>query len=83
MTTITFALARAIGRELKAGRNRRHHSGPRRQRRPPGGRRRKGRRVVRPDIREADCTLDLDDLKRNLATFTLTEVRCSKDLHRF
>src|SRR5215813_1432402 len=71
MTTITFGLARAIGRELKAGDeivvttlDHDANVGPWRALEERGV-------VVRQaDIREADCTLDLEDLKRKFSAKT-------------
>ena len=67
MTTITFALARAIGRELKPGDeivvttlDHDANVAPWRALEDEGA-------VIRQvDICEADCTLDLDDLKRKI-----------------
>src|SRR5229473_7682005 len=71
MTTITFALARAIGRDLKPGDEivvtTLDHDGnvaPWRALEDIGI-------VIRQvDIHEADCTLDLDDLKRKISSKT-------------
>src|ERR1700758_3906362 len=71
MTTITFALARAIGRELKSGDeivvttlDHDANVAPWRALEEKGV-------VIRPvDIREEDCTLDLDDLKRKITART-------------
>jgi cysteine desulfurase family protein (TIGR01976 family) len=71
MTTITFALARAIGRELKSGDeivvttlDHDANVAPWRALEEKGV-------VIRPvDIREEDCTLDLDDLKRKISAKT-------------
>ena len=71
MTTITFALSRAIGRELKPGDeilltaldHDANYS-------PWKALEEKGLVIRTVDIREADCTLDLDDLKRKLSTKT-------------
>jgi cysteine desulfurase family protein (TIGR01976 family) len=67
MTTITLGLARAIGRELKAGDeivvttlDHDANVGPWRALEE------KGVVIRQVDIREADCTLDLDDLKRKI-----------------
>ena len=67
MTTITFALARAIGRELKAGdeivvTTLDHDANVA----PWRALEEKGAVVRQVDVREADCTLDLADLKRKL-----------------
>jgi len=67
MTTITFALARAIGRELKAGdeivvTTLDHDANVA----PWRALEEKGVVIRQVDIREADCTLDLDDLKRKI-----------------
>ncbi len=71
MTTITFALARAIGRELKAGdeivvTTLDHDANVA----PWRALEEKGVVIRRVDIREADCTLDLDDLKRKISSKT-------------
>lgn len=71
MTTITFAFARALGRELKAGDeivvttlDHDANVAPWRELEERGV-------VVRQaDIRESDCTLDLDDLKRKITPQT-------------
>src|SRR2546421_5468712 len=71
MTTITFALARAIGRELRAGDeivvttlDHDANVAPWRALEEKGV-------VIRPaDIHEEDCMLDLDDLKRKLTKKT-------------
>src|SRR6266851_5277995 len=71
MTTITFALARAIGRELKPGDeivvttlDHDANVAPWRALEDEGA-------VIRQvDICEADCTLDLDDLKRKITRKT-------------
>src|SRR6266436_2211189 len=71
MTTLTFALARAIGRELTAGDeivvttlDHDANVAPWRALEETGI-------VIRQvDIREADCTLDLDDLKRKITPKT-------------
>jgi cysteine desulfurase family protein (TIGR01976 family) len=71
MTTITFALSRAIGRELKAGdevmvTTLDHDANVA----PWRALEEKGVVVRQVDIREADCTLDLDDLKSKLSKKT-------------
>ena len=71
MTTITFALARAIGRELKAGdeivvTTLDHDANVA----PWRALEEKGVVIRQVDIREEDCTLDLDDLKRKISTKT-------------
>jgi cysteine desulfurase family protein (TIGR01976 family) len=71
MTTITFALARAIGRELKAGdeivvTTLDHDANVA----PWRALEEKGVVVRQVDIREADCTLDLDDLRRKISSKT-------------
>ena len=71
MTTITFALARAIGRELQAGdeiivTTLDHDANVA----PWRALEEKGVVIRQVDIREADCTLDLDDLKRKLTSKT-------------
>src|SRR5467141_2371184 len=71
MTTITFALARAIGRELKVGdeivvTTLDHDANVA----PWRALEEKGVVVRQVDIREADCTLDLDDLKRKISAKT-------------
>jgi cysteine desulfurase family protein (TIGR01976 family) len=71
MTTITFALARAIGRELDAGdeivvTTLDHDANVA----PWCALEEKGVHVRQVDIREADCTLDMDDLKRKLTKKT-------------
>ena len=68
MTTITFALARAIGRELDAGdeivvTTLDHDANVA----PWRALEEKGVHVRQVDIRDADCTLDMDDLKRKLS----------------
>ena len=71
MTTITFALARAIGRELSAGdeivvTTLDHDANV-----APWRALEEKRVVIRQvDIREADCTLDLDDLRRRITSRT-------------
>src|SRR6266849_7520946 len=67
MTTITFALARAIGRELKSGdeivvTTLDHDANVA----PWRALEEKGAVIRQADIREADCTLDLDDLKQKI-----------------
>lgn len=71
MTTITFALARAIGRELKAGdeivvTTLDHDANVA----PWRALEEKGVVIRQVDIREEDCTLDLDDLKRKITSKT-------------
>ncbi len=71
MTTITFALARAIGRELKVGdeivvTTLDHDANVA----PWRALEEKGVVIRQVDIREADCTLDLDDLKRKISAKT-------------
>ncbi len=71
MTTITFALARAIGRELKAGdeivvTTLDHDANVA----PWRALEEKGVVIQQVDIREADCTLDMDDFKRKISTKT-------------
>src|SRR5260370_406844 len=71
MTTITFALARAIGRELKAGdeivvTTLDHDANVA----PWRTLEEKGVVIRQVDIRESDCTLDLDDLKRKITAKT-------------
>jgi cysteine desulfurase family protein (TIGR01976 family) len=71
MTTITFALSRAIGRELKAGdeivvTTLDHDANVA----PWRALEEKGVVIRQVDIREADCTLDLDDLKRKINSRT-------------
>src|SRR5438132_11350061 len=71
METITFALARAIGRELKAGdeiavTTLDHDANVA----PWRALEEKGVVVRQVDIYEADCTLDLDDLKRKISSNT-------------
>src|SRR5260370_5693650 len=67
MTTITFALAPAIGRELKAGAEIVVTTLDHDANVPPWrALEEKGVVVRQADIREADCTLDLDDLKRKI-----------------
>src|SRR5437660_2417811 len=71
MTTITFALARAIGRELKAGDEivvtTLDHDANVAPWRALGE---KGVVIRQVDIRESDCTLDLDDLRRKICPKT-------------
>jgi cysteine desulfurase family protein (TIGR01976 family) len=71
MTTITFALARAIGRQLKAGDEivvtTLDHDG---NVAPWRALEEKGVVIRQVDIREEDCTLDLEDLKRKITTKT-------------
>ena len=71
MTTIAFALARAIGRELNAGdeivvTTLDHDANVA----PWRALEEKGVVLRQVDIREADCTLDLDDLKRKITPKT-------------
>jgi len=71
MTTITFALARAIGRQLMAGdeivvTTLDHDANVA----PWRALEEKGVIIQQVDIRESDCTLDLDDLKRKITTKT-------------
>jgi cysteine desulfurase family protein (TIGR01976 family) len=71
MTTITFALSRAIGRDLKAGdevvvTTLDHDANVA----PWRALEEKGVVIRQVDIREADCTLDLDDLKRKINSRT-------------
>src|SRR6266481_4049578 len=71
MTTITFALARAIGRELKPGdeivvTTLDHDANVA----PWRALEEKGVIIRQVDIREADCTLDMNDLKRKISTKT-------------
>lgn len=71
MTTIAFALARAIGRELKAGdeivvTTLDHDANVA----PWRALEEKGVIIRQVDIREEDCTLDLDDLKRKVTPKT-------------
>src|SRR5712664_346691 len=71
MTTITFALARAIGRELKAGdelvaTTLDHDANVA----PWRALEEKGVVIRQVDIGESDCTLDLDDLKRKITAKT-------------
>jgi cysteine desulfurase family protein (TIGR01976 family) len=71
MTTITFALSRAIGRELKAGdeivvTTLDHDANVA----PWRALEEKGVVIRQVDIHEGDCTLDLDDLKRKITSKT-------------
>ncbi len=71
MTTITFALSRAIGRQLKAGdevmvTTLDHDANVA----PWRALEEKGVLVRQVDIHEADCTLDLDDFKSKLSNKT-------------
>ena len=71
MTTLTFAMSRAIGRELKAGdeillTTLDHDANFC----PWKALEEKGVIIRQVDIREADCTLDLDDLKRKISPKT-------------
>src|SRR5215471_17125413 len=71
MTTITFALARAIGRELKAGdeivvTTLDHDANVA----PWRALEEKGVVVRQADIREEDCTLDMGDLQRKITAKT-------------
>jgi cysteine desulfurase family protein (TIGR01976 family) len=71
MTTITFALSRAIGRELKPGdeivvTTLDHDANVA----PWRALEEKGVVIRQVNIREADCTLDLDDLKRKITAKT-------------
>jgi cysteine desulfurase family protein (TIGR01976 family) len=71
MTTITFALARAIGRELKPGdeivvTTLDHDANVA----PWRALEEKGVIIRQVDVREADCTLDLDDLERKITSNT-------------
>jgi cysteine desulfurase family protein (TIGR01976 family) len=71
MTTITFALSRATGRELKPGdeivvTTLDHDANVA----PWRALEEKGVVVRQVDIRESDCTLDLDDLKRKISAKT-------------
>ncbi len=71
MTTITFALSRAIGRELKSGdeivvTTLDHDANVA----PWRALEEKGVVIRQVEIREADCTLDLEDLKRKLSAKT-------------
>jgi cysteine desulfurase family protein (TIGR01976 family) len=71
MTTITFALSRAIGRDLKPGdeivvTTLDHDANVA----PWRALEEKGVVIRQADIREADCTLDLDDLKKKITAKT-------------
>ncbi len=71
MTTITFALSRAIGRELKPGdeivvTTLDHDANVA----PWRALEEKGAVIRQVDIQEADCTLDLEDLKRKISAKT-------------
>src|SRR5580692_6386674 len=71
MTTITFALSRAIGRELQAGdeivvTTLDHDANVA----PWRALEERGVVIRQADIREADCTLDLDDLKKKITSKT-------------
>src|SRR5215471_9976629 len=71
MTTTTFALARAIGRELKAGdeivvTTLDHDANVA----PWRALEEKGVVIRQADIREEDCTLDLEDLRRKITPRT-------------
>src|SRR6201998_577593 len=71
MTTITFALSRAIGRDLQAGdeivvTTLDHDANVA----PWRALEEKGVVIRQADIREADCTLDLDDLKKKITAKT-------------
>jgi cysteine desulfurase family protein (TIGR01976 family) len=71
MTTITFALSRAIGRELKTGdeivvTTLDHDANVA----PWRALEEKGVVIQQVDIREADCTLDINDLKRKITPKT-------------
>jgi cysteine desulfurase family protein (TIGR01976 family) len=71
MTTITFALARAIGRELNPGdeivvTTLDHDANVA----PWRALEEKGVVIRQVDIRESDCTLDMDDLKRKISAKT-------------
>src|SRR5258708_9483418 len=71
MTTITFALARAIGRELKPGdeivvTTLDHDANVA----PWRALEEKGAVIRQVDIREKDCTLDMEDLKRKITAKT-------------
>jgi cysteine desulfurase family protein (TIGR01976 family) len=71
MTTITFALSRAIGRDLRAGdeivvTTLDHDANVA----PWRALEEKGVVIRQVDIREADCTLDLDDLKKKITAKT-------------
>jgi cysteine desulfurase family protein (TIGR01976 family) len=71
MTTITFALSRAIGRELREGdeivvTTLDHDANVA----PWRALEEKGVVIRQVDIREADCTLDLEDLKKKITSKT-------------
>jgi cysteine desulfurase family protein (TIGR01976 family) len=71
MTTITFALSRAIGRDLQAGdeivvTTLDHDANVA----PWRALEEKGVVIRQVDIREADCTLDLDDLQKKITAKT-------------
>ena len=71
MTTITFALARAIGRELKSGdeivvSTLDHDANVA----PWRALEEKGVVIRQVDIRESDCTLDMEDLRHKLSAKT-------------
>src|SRR5207302_3383433 len=71
MTTITFALARAIGREMKPGdeivvTTLDHDANVA----PWRALEEKGVMIRQVHIRESDCTLDLDDVKRKITAKT-------------
>ncbi|MDP9338749.1 MAG: cysteine desulfurase-like protein [Acidobacteriota bacterium] len=71
MTTITFALSRAIGRDMKAGdevvvTTLDHDANVA----PWRALEEKGVVVRQVDIREEDCTLDMDDLKQQISNKT-------------
>src|SRR5215470_18008661 len=71
MTTITFALARAVGRDLKAGdeivvTTLDHDANVA----PWQALEEKGVVIRQVDIREEDCTLDMEDLKRKITSKT-------------
>src|SRR5260370_4012659 len=71
MTTITLGLARAIGRELKPGDEILLTVLDHDANYSPWKVLQEKRLVIRAvDIRESDCTLDLDDLKSNLSSKT-------------
>jgi cysteine desulfurase family protein (TIGR01976 family) len=71
MTTLTFALSRAVGRELKSGDEivvtRLDHDA---NYSPWAALEEHGCVVRTVDIRSGDCTLDMDDLRRNLTPRT-------------
>jgi len=71
MTTITFALARAIGRELKSGdeivvTTLDHDANVA----PWRALEEKGVVIRQVDVRESDCTLDMEDLRQKISTKT-------------